>query len=569
MGKSNTPSSLIRLGRFEADLQSGELRCEGAKVSLQQQPFQVLGALLARPGQLVSREELRALIWKDGTFVDFERGLNKAMNRLREALGDPATAPIFIETLPKRGYRFVAPILRATQSIAVLPFENLSGDPGQEHWADGLTGELISGLGSLPGVRVVSRLSTLYFRSHPAPLPEVAARLSADWIVEGSVAIHAREIRIGVQLVHGRQDGVVWATTYQENLEDAFTVQAEIARAIAHEVRARISLGESRQPEAHTAPKAAAFEACLKGRHFFETKTPDGLNSALRYFRRAVAQQADYAAAYAGLADSLVMQGILGIASPRKVFPRAKSAVEKALEMDAGLADAYKTLGHIRMAYDWDWSGAETEFQRAIQLDPNHAAARQNRGILLTIVGKNQEAIAELEAARNLDPLSLSANSLLGFVYMRARDYDRAIQACRAATELYSANPFGHWILSRVYDACGEFNKAVAEAREAMALSRQSLQFASQLGYAYAKAGDDVSALGIADRLVSASKKKYVSPYWVAMVYVGLGDKVQAFAWLGKSLVERSARMSELRDPPFDALRSDQRFGRFIRALGL
>ncbi|MFN7935518.1 MAG: winged helix-turn-helix domain-containing protein [Bryobacteraceae bacterium] len=570
MGKTtNTASSLIRFGKFEADPQTSELRCDGARVPLQQQPFQVLVALLARPGQLVSREELRELIWNDGTFVDFERGLNKAMNRLREALGDSAGAPRFVETLPKRGYRFVAPILPADQSIAVLPFQNLSGDPDQEHWADGLASELMNGLASLPGVRVVSRLSTLYFRTHPAPLPEIALRLSADWIVEGSVAIRAREIRIAVQLVHARQDGVLWATTYQEDLDDVFAVQRQIARAIAQEVRARISLVESRRPEAPAEPKAEAFEACLKGRHFFEKKTAEGLNAALRYFRRAVAQQADYAVAYAGMADSYVMQGILGLASPRQVFPKAKTAVEKALELNGGLADAYKTLGHIRMAYDWDWSEAGKEFQRAIQIDTNHAAARQNYGILLTIVGRNQEAIAELEAARHLDPLSLSANSLLGFVHMRARNYDRAIQACRSAIELHSGNPFGHWILARVYDACGEYNKAVGEAREAMTLSKESLQFASQLGYACARTGDHVAACRIADELVSTSKKKYVSPYLIAMIYVGLGDRVRAFEWLGKSLMERSARMSELLDPPFDGLRTDRRFERLTRGVGL
>lgn len=569
MGKPNTPSSLIRFGKFEVDLQTGELRCDGARVSLQQQPFQVLSALLARPGQLVSREELRDLVWKDGTFVDFERGLNKAMNRLREALGDPAGAPKFIETLPRRGYRFVAPIVRTTQSIAVVPFQNLSGDPDQEHWADGLANELMSGLSGLTGVRVVSRSSTLYFKAHPAPAPEIALRLGADWIVEGSVSIRARKIRIAVQLVHARQDGVLWATTYQEDLDDVFTVQNEIARAIALEVRARISLSEPRHPEGRGAPKSAAYEACLKGRHFLETRTAEGLNAALRYFRRAVAHQADYAVAYASMADSYVLQGILGLVSPRQVFPKAKSAVGKAIELDGGLVDAQKTLGNIRMLYDWDWSGAEKEFERAIQIDPDHSAAHQAYGILLTIVGRNREAIAELEAARNLDPLSLSANSLLGFVQMRARNYDRAIQACRSAIELHSDNPFGHWILARVYDACGELDKAVAEARKAMTLSRGSLQFASQLGYACARAGDDVSARPIVNDLVSASKKKYVSPYWIATVYVGLGDKVQAFEWLGKALVERSARMTELLDPPFDGLRTDRRFDRLTRGVGL
>lgn len=569
MGKANTPSSLIRFGKFEADLQTGELRCDGARVPLQQQPFQVLGALLARPGQLVSREELRELIWKDGTFVDFERGLNKAINRVREALGDPAGAPKFIETLPKRGYRFVAPILRTTQSIAVLPFQNLSGDPDQAHWADGLASELMGRLGSLSGVRVVSRLSTLYFRAHPAPLPEVATRLSADWIVEGSVAVRARKIRIAVQLVHAQQDGVLWATTYQENLDDVFTVQSEIARPIALEVRARISLSEPRQPEEPAVPKSAAFEAYLKGRHFWEKRTQASLNAALRYFQRAVSLETDYAVAYVGLADSYVVQSILGLVSPRQVVPKAKTAVETALELDDGLVEAHATLGHIRMAYDWDWVGAEKEFQLAMQIHPNYAAAHQWYGTLMTIVGRNEEAIAELETARDLDPLSVPVNSLLGFVQMRARNYDRAIQACRSAIELDSSNPFGHWILARVYDTCGELSKAVGEARKAMTLSQGSLQFASQLGYACARAGDDISALRIANDLVSASRKKYVSPYWIAMVYVGLGDKARAFEWLGKSLAERSARMSELLDQPFDGLRTDRRFERLTRGVGL
>lgn len=569
MGESNTLSSPIRFGNFEADLETGELRREGARIRLQLQPFQVLAALLARPGQLVSRDELRERIWQDGTFVDFERGLNKAVNRLREVLGDSAGAPRFIETLPKRGYRFIAPILQRAQSIAVLPFQNLSGDADQEHWPDGLASELMGRLGSLCGLRVVSRSSTVYFKAHPAPLLEIAKRLNADWIVEGSIAVRAGKIRIAVQLVHARQDGILWATTYQQDLDDVFRVQSEVARAIALEIRARVSLSGARTPQAAGTPKSAAFEAYLKGRHFWEKRTEAGLKTAVRYFKRAVTLEPEYAVAYAGLADSYAVQGILGLASPRRVFPKAKVEVERALQFDAGLVEAHTTLGHVRMAYDWDWAGAEEAFQRAIQIDPNYAAAHQWYGNLLSIVGRYREAVAELEIARNLDPLSLPVNSLLGFVQMRARNYERAIEACTNAVELDSGNPFGHWILARVYDACGELSKAAREAETAMNLSKGSLQFAAQLGYASARAGDDVTAGRIVRQLVSASKKKYVSPYWIAMVYVGLHDKSHAFEWLGKCLAERSGRLSELLDSPFDKLRADRRFERFFLGIGL
>jgi Tfp pilus assembly protein PilF len=429
--------------------------------------------------------------------------------------------------------------------------------------------ELIARLGLLTGLRVVSRTSAVYFEANPAPLPEIAMRLSVDSVIEGSVAISRRKIRIAAQLVHASHDRVLWAKTYERGVDDVITIQGEIARAIALEVRARLTPREQIILAGVRPSKSAANECYLKGRFFWDKRTEPSLNSAARYFKRAATLEAEYAPAHAGLADTYVVQGILGLVPPHQAFPKAKASVETALQIDDTLVEAHATLGHIRMTYDWNWSGAEKEFKRAIKLNANYAIAHQWYGNLLTIMCRTQEAIAELKIARDLDPLSMPVNAFLGFVYMRARKYDLAVQACRSAIELDSNNPFGHWILARVFDANKELSKALTESRRAVTLSKGSLPFAAHLGYAYARAGEEFQARRIVDDLVGASRKRYVSPYLIALIYVGLGDKTCAFEWLEKAFADRAARLSELPDPPFARLRSDLRFERLLRRVGL
>jgi TolB-like protein/Tfp pilus assembly protein PilF len=569
MEESQRSFSPIRFGVFEADLHAAELHREGVKVKLQEQPFQVLAVLLEHAGQLVTREELQHRVWATDTFVDFERGLNKAINRLRDALGDSAEDPSFIETLPRRGYRFIAQVSRRIDSLAVLPFENLSGDPNQEYWADGMTDELITRIARISGLRVISRASIVRFKASRVPLPEMAKQLGVDAVTQGSVVLSDRRVRVRVQMIHGSTDRLFWSETYERELGDVLTLQGQIAQAIAGQVRARLAPEEQTRLARARPAKPDAYEAYLKGRFFWNKRTEADLNRAIEYFKQALALDPTYPSAHAGLADSYEVLGILGLFPPSDVFPKAKAAAETALELDETLAETHTTLAHLLMIYDWDWRGAEQEFKRALELNANYSIAHLWYGNLLTVLRRFEDAIVELQVARDLDPLSLPINTFAGFVYMRARQYDRAVEACRRAIELDPNNPFGHWILARVWDAQNELGESLSESEKAATLSGDRLPFTAHLGYAYARIGDAVGAHRVISELIELSKRRYVSPYAVAVIYTGLGEKDSAFEWLEKAYADRTARLSELADPPFDNLRSDPRFRDLVLRVGL
>src|SRR5215472_6021773 len=443
----------LRFGPFEADLHSGELLKSGAKVKLQDQPFQVLAALLERAGQVVTREELRQKVWQADTFVDFERGLNKAINRLRESLGDSAEKPKFIETLPRKGYRFIGPVSRSIRSLAVLPLDNLSGDSNLEHWADGITDEMITHVAKIVDLRVISRTSRRRLKHTQKSTAEIAGELGVDVLLQGSVVVSDQRVRIRAQLVDPFSEQHLWADTYDRELGDVVTLQAQIAEAIARHIRARLTpegYGRSR-PRRTVNPQA--YEAYLKGRFFWSNRTTGGLEKAAEYFGRAISIDADYAPAYSGLADTYIMMSLFLFESPHDLFPKAKKLAEKALALDETLAEAHKSLGAVRDLYEWDWTRSEQSFTRALELDPNCAVAHQWYAALLSNVGRYDEAVTQALQARDLDPLSLVINAFVGFMYMRAGQHDCAIHECTMAVELDPNNPFGHWILARSFDA--------------------------------------------------------------------------------------------------------------------
>lgn len=561
-------SSPIRFGVFEADLLSGELRRRGAKVKLQEQPFQVLAALLQRPGQVVTRNELQQKIWAADTFVDYERGLNKAINRLRDALGDSTKSPSFIETLPRKGYRFIARVEQKIGSLAVLPFDNLSADPTRDYWADGMTDEVITQLAKLSGLRVISRTSVMCFKGSRMPMREIAWQLGVDAVVEGSVAVAGQKIRIRVQLVNAASEQHLWAESFERELRDIVALHAEIAHEIASQVRTRLMAGnEARLPNARTV-KPAAYEAYLKGRFFWNKRTEADLNKSIQYFEQSIALDPDCGLAFAGLADAYVLLGIFGLSPPKDVYPKAKAAAARALQLDETLAEAHTSLADCLKCYDWDWQGAEREYKRALQLNPNYSIAHQWYGQLLMVLQRFEEGINEVERARDLDPLSLPISAFVGFAYMKAKQYGPAIEACRKAIELDPNNPFGHYNLARVLDAQNELQESLAEAKKAASLSRKGLPYLAQLGYAYARIGDSARTGKILDELNELSGKRYVSPLDMAWVYAGLCEKDLAFAWLEKAYQERTARLIDLRDPALEILRTDPRFQDLVQRIG-
>lgn len=620
----------VRFGKFELDLRTAELQTNGTRIHLQEKPFQILVALLEQPGEMVTREELTRRLWPAGTFVDFDLSLNKAVNRLREVLQDSAEQPRYIETLPRKGYRFIGPLGVAAVaipsgahqapsathpetsskrwpfsakaltaagvfalalfgfvlakrvspgqsspphhigSLAVLPLENLSGDPSQEYIADGMTDQLITDLGKLPSLRVISRTSVMQYQNVHKPLPQIARELKVDAVVEGTASRSASQVRITAQLIEAATDRHLWAQSYEGDVRDVLGLQSQVARAIADEIRVNLTPQQQASLKTGKVVDPEAYEDYLKGRYFWNKRTEAGLDKSLEYFQRAIRKDPDYALAYAGLADSYTMlaAGEYAVLSPAEAVPKAKAAAEKALQLDNALAEAHSTLGYLKWSFDWDWQRAESEYQQAIALNPSYATAHHWYSIYLVEVGHFDEAVAEIRKAEALDPLSLIINADDGWILYNARRYDEAIQEVSRALELDPTFASAHWTLGLAYGGKGMSRKAIAEFQKAVKLSGGGTVSLAALGREYAAQGERQKALAILQRLNEQSKYRYVLPDGPAYIYTALGDHDRALELLAQAYSQHTDAMTLLKvEPRFDALRSDPRFMELLRRL--
>jgi TolB-like protein/Flp pilus assembly protein TadD len=581
---------------FEVDSRSGEVRKLGVRLKIQEQPFKVLIQLLENAGELVPREDLRAALWPSETYVDFETGLNTAIKRLREMLGDSADHPAFIETLPRRGYRFVAPMKedsvtaagvlqprtseaakrnRERLKLVVLPFANLSGNPEQEYFSDGMTEEMIAQLGRLnPNqLAVIARPSAMHYKGTAKRIDEIGRELGVDYILAGSVRRVGERVRITAQLAEASNQIQVWAESYDRRLSDILRLQADVAEAIAREIQIALApmARESNKIQDQVAPEA--YEAYLKGRYYWNKRTEQALRQASSYFQQAIEKCPDYAPAYAGLADSYILLGdtSYGVLRPCEAMQIAKNAAVRAVEIDESLAEAHTSLASVKEQFERDFKGAEKEYKRAIALQPGYAIAHHWYAYYLADVGRLAEAQAEIECARELDPLSLIINADLGWVYYLARNYDRAVEQLRKTLELDPDFVRAHYLLGRTYLEKGMYNQAVQELQKATDLSRGNAVYLAGLGCGYAKSGKTREAMRILDELVEMrSSQAYVPPYDIALVLVALGQQDSAFTWLEKAFEENSDFKDELKvGPMLDPLRSDPRFQELLRRVGL
>src|SRR5580704_314611 len=580
-------SQPIRFGIFEVDSQSGELRRRGLKVKLQEQPFQALVMLLERPGEVVTREQLQEGLWPADTFVDFNRGLNRAINRLRDALSDDSNNPRFIETLPQRGYRFIAPVeteaagpsvrpseglhprARLIKSLAVLPLENLSNDSAQEYFADGMTDELITEVAKITSLRVISRASIMQYKGTRKPLPLIATELGVDAVLEGTILRSGQTVRITAKLVQACDDRHLWSEKYERALDDVLTLQCEVAQAIADQIQIKLTSQEHASLARVRPINPQAHEAYFKGSFFRNKWTEEGLDKSIQYLSEAIELEPAYAQGYAGLSLSYCALGIFGIRPAREVYPEAKAAAMRALELDETVAEAHISLADAKKGYDWDWLGAEAEYKRALDLNPSYAIAHMWCADYLSKMGRHADAIAEAMRARELDPISVDSNAFLGFILYRARRYDEALTACQRAVELDPYHPEGHWFSALPHEQKGEFREAIVELEKAVSFSRGGAPYRALLANAYALAGEQAKALSVLDELRTQSEQGYVSPLDFAVVYTGLGDRNSAFDWLEKAYHERTMRIQELPQPIFDSLRSDPRYHDLMRRIGL
>jgi len=637
MGPAVPSPRLIRFGVFELDLRSGELQKQGRKIRLEGQPIQVLICLIENPGELVTREELHRKLWPADTFVNFEHGLNAAVKRLRQALNDSADNPRFVETLPRRGYRFIAPIqaglgiaedavlavapaivevpaaphpsevvsgerpsrpnwkwpllgllalvavgmgwiLHARsqpaaptiRSLAVLPLDNLSGDPSQDYLSDGMTDELITELGQINELRVISRTSAMTYKGAHKPLPEVARDLNVDAVVEGTVLRSGNRVRITAQLIQAAADKQLWARSYDGELGDTLALQKQVARSVAAEIRIELTPHEQAVLKNGVRVDPEAYEAYLKGRYFWNKRTADGLLKAIVYFNQVIATNPNYAEAYAGLADSYALAGDweYGVLAPKVAYPKAKAAAAKALELDSTLGEAHISLAFCLDNFDWDWEAAGKEFTRGIELHPGYATGHHWYAWHLTALGQTDEAISEMKKAEDLDPLSLIISAELAEQYLIAHRYDEAIKQSRKTMALDPLFAVAHFEIGQALVQKHMYQEAIAELQKAIELSAGSTTFESNLAYAYAASGARNEASKILDDLKKASRESFSNAPEIALVYVGLDDKDQAMVWLEKAYVERF-NPSVLRRPAFDPLRSDSRFQDLLHRIGL
>jgi len=609
------PDGLVRFGVFELDARSGELRSKGSRVKLQDQPLQVLLAVLEKPGQVVTREELRARLWPADTFVDFDHGLNAAVKRLRDALGDTAENPRYIETLPRHGYRFIAAavpdalppershtslkqwgwLLGVTavllvvgalvavdgggvrgrllsrsaaqpqvRSLAVLPLANLSGDPEQEYFADGMTEQLIGELSQLSGLKVISRTSVMQYKGERKKgLPQIGRELNADAVMEGSVLRSGNRVRVAAHMIYARTDQNLLTETYEQDLGDVLKLQREVAESITEKVRLKLTLEEKARLGEVRQVKSEAFDAYLRAMQF-NWLGPQGLKEAQSYFIQAIQKDPGFADAYGALADCYVNRADGRLLSPQDAFPPAKQALRRALELDEKNCSAHLAQVWISWRYDWDWAAADREFKYALQLCPNSEEIHWTHTYYAAWAGHGAEALAELEKTRELDPLMTERRFLhaKGLIYYHLRDYKTMVEVGQKLVAAAGGSWLAHYILGTGYEGSGQTLEAISEYQKSVELSAGNQDPAASLGHAYATTGRRGDAQKILRQWQHQMESTYVSPYMFATVYAGLGEKDKAFEYLEKAYQERSSDLPYFlrADLRIDTLRSDPRF---------
>ena len=663
MKEAAQPVKTVRFGAFELDLRSGELRKQGVRIKLQEQPFQVLAILVEHSGEVVTREELRTRLWPEDTFVDFEHSLATAINKVRDALGDAVQSPRFIETLPKRGYRFIAPVEavspgsvpegqqgeRASQappvapdgspidlvnhagaelstnpqglslgsaarrgllvaaagvltlgtlvifnvagirnrlvrpgaihassvhikSIAVLPLENLSRDPDEDYFADGMTDELIATLARVQSLRVVSRTSVRQYKKTNKPSRQIGRELNVDAIVEGTVVHSGGRVRITAELVEAATDRHLWADNFESDERDVLVLQSELARAIVDEIHGRLEPQEQARLASALPINPKAHQAYLEGRFFYYRETNVDLPKAIQYTQRAIQLAPNYAPAYALLAACFYdsSESRWGDVPNAEAAQKAAATALKGLELDPSLAEPHVVLAAVHEAQDWDWAGAEREFRRAIELDPSLVNAHVGLAWHLIFMKRDAEAIQEMTRAMELDPVSAYTLTHEIFILYLARHYDEAIEGAHRLLELHPDELDTKWtygVLAGCFEAKAMRDEEVAALQKEMVLAGRA-EDARALGRAYKAGGITGVWRWQLEKAKKDAARGEADPTGLASLYSLLGEKAKAFEWLERAYPRRGQDLLFVRvDPVYDNLRSDPRYQDLMRRM--
>lgn len=569
-------SGRVSFGAFELDLETGELRKSGRILKLQPQPARVLYLLVSQAGNLVSREDLRRRLWGESTFVDYDMGVDYCVNRIRSVLCDKARAPRYVETLPRRGYRFIAPVERrkpfAEPTLAVLPFANLNGDPAREHFADGVTDALITELARIQVVRVISRQSIIHLKGSSRKLDEIARDLGVDGVAEGAVLHEGDRVRVTAQLILMEPERHAWAQSYDCDMSAMLTTQRDAARAIAACVATALRPTGAVPPAAvPTGPVAPEIiEAYLKARTELGKMSAEGIGKALQYLREITVKAPDFAV---GLAEHALCLGSLaywGHAPIRETYPSCKQMALSALAIDDSLDAAHVVLGMV-WVLDWDLATAERELRRAIELSPSNPDAHTFYAIFLSNIGRPFEAAAEIQYALRLNPASLLPNTAAAWIYLTAAgQHGKAEGQARRTLELFPESLHAHFVLGWAAWCQGRGTEAVAAFERALSLSREAFSVAF-LGHIYGRLGRTDEAKCLLRELEQLFTQGHTPPIAFVAIHAGLGDADAAFDWLETAFRLRDDKLFWLttRFPPFDPLRSDPRFAQFVHRLEL
>ncbi len=571
-----TEAPIYRFGAFELDTRTGELRRDGLLVRLQPQPCKVLTLLVRRASEMVSREEIYAAVWGD-TVVE-ESNLNFCIKQIRAALGDDADSPLFVETLPKRGYRFIAPVAKPARvstvatktTLVVLPFKNLSGELEQDYFSQGITEEMIAQLGRLrpQQLGVIARTTAMHYKDTDKRVDQIAMELGADYVLEGSVRRSGQRVRITAQLIQASDQTHLWAETYEQELTDILAIQKQVAEQTAGSLTLELLPAQRAAMARAVTKNSTAYEAYLRGRYFWNRRTEDGFQKAMHYFQEAIKNDPAYSPAFAGLADCYNTLGLYGAFPPSQARQGARTNAELALALDDASAEAHTSLAYANVLWEWDWPAAEAEYRKALDLNPNYVTAHHWYALFLAPMGRFAEAFAQMDHSLELDPLSLALNSHLGWLLYFARRYDAALEQLHKTVEMDPSFPLTHYFLGLVYARKSLLEEAVEELQQAIELSGTHPGAVAALGHVHGLAGRKAEAKKLAGRLEQLSGQRCVSPYYMAFVYAGLGDSEEAFVWLRKAYEERSGWLVHLKvEPGFDSLRSHSRFQELLRLI--
>jgi TolB-like protein len=533
-------------------------------VSLREQSFQVLAALMERPGEIVTREELRRRLWSSDTFVDFEVALNSAVSRLRDALGDSANSPSFIETIPKRGYRFVVPIPKRP-AVAVMPFVNQTGDVKDEYFSDGLTDELIRALSRVEGLRVAAGSVVFRFKGQRCDARQIGNELGVETVLEGSVWRTGDRIRISVSLV-GVKDGFnMWAQRFDSNLGDVFTIQDEVCAAVAEAMHIGLA---SQLPKVHPA-NANAYMLYLKGAYLLKRRRPDSIQRAFEYQQEAIRLEPNWAEPYYSAAMSFIVRTIYGDLPPATGLPESESLLSKGLALDENSAVLHSTLGMLRML-QWRWEDSEKAHRRALNLEPANAFPHQCYSILCSFLSRPEEAVFHAAKSVELDPLDLMTNFRLVQANCYARHYDDAMRAGRIAIELTPDSPYTYFYLALSLTALGSNEEAWEMANMGRKLAGGMPLAEGYFGYLAGVLGQTAEAREIVEKLEAGREKGYVPALPIVWTYLGLGQTAEALHWLETALADRDPFLGSMMvSPAYDRIRDQPEFKRLAQEVNL